>query len=232
MAKTLAWVHGLPLVPVNHLEGHIYAAWLLDPDEAERAGARVPARGARRQRRPHVPRRDDATTCATGCSARRSTTPPARRSTRSGRLLGLPYPGGPAIMTRGGRRDAPRPPLPARLAGRHVRLLVQRPQDRRAARGRRGELGVDAGRRDEPDGRDLPDDDVAELAWAFQDSVVDVLATKTLRAAERDRRADDRRRRRRGRQRACCASGSRTARRRWASRSSCRGPGCAPTTRR
>jgi N6-L-threonylcarbamoyladenine synthase len=30
---------------------------------------------------------------------------------------------------------------------------------------------------------DLPEADVAELAWAFQESVVDVLATKTLRAA-------------------------------------------------
>src|SRR5947209_11336673 len=25
LAKALAWVHGLPLVGVNHLEGHIYA---------------------------------------------------------------------------------------------------------------------------------------------------------------------------------------------------------------
>ena len=32
MAKTLAWSLHLPLVPVNHLEGHIYAAWLLDPE--------------------------------------------------------------------------------------------------------------------------------------------------------------------------------------------------------
>jgi len=28
MAKTLAWAHSLPLVGVNHLEGHIYANWL------------------------------------------------------------------------------------------------------------------------------------------------------------------------------------------------------------
>jgi N6-L-threonylcarbamoyladenine synthase len=35
MAKTLAWMEGLPLVPVNHLEGHIYASWLLDPDEPD-----------------------------------------------------------------------------------------------------------------------------------------------------------------------------------------------------
>ena len=82
------------------------------------------------------------------------------------------------------------------------------------------------------DGASLPDADVAELAWAFQDSVVDVLATKTLRAAcdvgarslilgggvaansvLRERLAD----------------GRRSA---WASRSSCRAPGCAPTTPR
>jgi N6-L-threonylcarbamoyladenine synthase len=33
------------------------------------------------------------------------------------------------------------------------------------------------------DGADLAAEDVSELAWAFQDSVVDVLTTKTLRAA-------------------------------------------------
>ena len=48
----------LPLVPVNHLEGHIYAAWLLDPGRGREAGARVPAGRARRQRRPYLPRRD------------------------------------------------------------------------------------------------------------------------------------------------------------------------------
>jgi len=35
----------------------------------------------------------------------------------------------------------------------------------------------------EPDGSSLPADVIAELAWAFQDSVVDVLATRTIRAA-------------------------------------------------
>ncbi len=34
-AKTLAWVHDKPLVAVNHLEGHVYAAWLLDPGQDE-----------------------------------------------------------------------------------------------------------------------------------------------------------------------------------------------------
>src|SRR4029077_14980921 len=36
-AKALAWVHDKPLIGVNHLEGHVYAAWLADPgtDPAE-----------------------------------------------------------------------------------------------------------------------------------------------------------------------------------------------------
>ena len=35
VAKTLAWVHDKPLVGVNHLEGHVYAAWLRDPGQAD-----------------------------------------------------------------------------------------------------------------------------------------------------------------------------------------------------
>ena len=36
VARTLAWVRRKPLVGVNHLEGHVYAAWLLDPGEPDR----------------------------------------------------------------------------------------------------------------------------------------------------------------------------------------------------
>ncbi len=35
VAKTLAWVHDKPLVGVNHLEGHVYAAWLRDAGQAD-----------------------------------------------------------------------------------------------------------------------------------------------------------------------------------------------------
>ena len=44
----------------------------------------------------------------------------------------------------------------------------------------RGAAATEAGAATEVE---LPATEVAELAWAFQDSVVDVLATKTLRAA-------------------------------------------------
>src|SRR4029079_19824752 len=41
-AKALAWAHDKPLVPVNHLEGHVYAGWLLDPGEAEQEAPPFP----------------------------------------------------------------------------------------------------------------------------------------------------------------------------------------------
>ncbi len=44
----------------------------------------------------------------------------------------------------------------------------------------RAEAGLPPDAADAP----LPDDLLAELAWGFQDAVVDVLATKTIRAAE------------------------------------------------
>ena len=180
MGRTLAWDTGLPLVPVNHLEGHIYAAWLLDADEPVRPEPEFPlvalvVSGGHTflvEMQDHLRYRllgqtvDDAA---------------GEAFDKVGRLLGLPYPGGPAIMAA------------AATATRH---------DRRFPRAWMGESGdfsfsglKTAARRAvtaalgtsddpaEPDGSSLPPEVVAELAWAFQDSVVDVLATRTVRAA-------------------------------------------------
>ena len=173
MAKTLAWSLGLPLVPVNHLEGHIYAAWLLDPDEEERPAPEFPlvalvVSGGHTfivEMQDHLSYRllgqtvDDAA---------------GEAFDKVGRLLGLSYPGGPAIMKAAAGATRTRPPLPAGLDGRVLRLLVLRPEDRRPSRGRRGAGAAPQDR--DLDGSDLPEADVAELAWAFQESVVDVLA--------------------------------------------------------
>ena len=73
VAKSLAYVHRLPLVAVNHLEGHIYASFLTeDPPEhpflarerrphvgTRRANSRSHPPGRSRQERPHH-RGDDA----------------------------------------------------------------------------------------------------------------------------------------------------------------------------
>ncbi|MCU0506688.1 MAG: tRNA (adenosine(37)-N6)-threonylcarbamoyltransferase complex transferase subunit TsaD [Chloroflexi bacterium] len=106
-AKALAYVHDLPLVGVNHLEGHLYAAWLEDPSAPDRPEPPLPAlalivsgghtflsvtRGSLRHE--HLGGTvDDAA---------------GEAFDKVGRLLGLPYPGGPAISRaaeRARRRD-------------------------------------------------------------------------------------------------------------------------------
>ena len=88
-----------------------------------------------------------------------------------GRLLGLPYPGGPAISAAAEGAHAG-DALPAGADRRPLRLQLLRPEDRGAARG--GGLPRSA---DEP----IP---VDGLAAAFEEAVVDALARKTVAAAE------------------------------------------------
>ena len=180
MARTLAWDTGLPLVPVNHLEGHIYAAWLLDPDEPTRPEPVFPlvalvVSGGHTflvEMQDHLRYRllgqtvDDAA---------------GEAFDKVGRLLGLPYPGGPAIMAAAAtatRRDRRFPRAWMGDSG-DFSFSGLKTAARRAVT---AALGPDADTA-EPDGSSLPSDVVAELAWAFQDSVVDVLATRTVRAA-------------------------------------------------
>ncbi|MEA2620340.1 MAG: tRNA N6-adenosine threonylcarbamoyltransferase [Chloroflexota bacterium] len=178
-AKALAWVHDKPLVAVNHLEGHVYAAWLRDPGEAERADPVFPlvalvVSGGHTflaEMRDHLTYRLLGTTLDDAAG---------EAFDKVGRLLGLGYPGGPAI----GRA--------AEAATRHDRVFPRAwlgdSYDlsfsglKTAARRIVTEARADAGLADHPDAP-LPEDVVAELAWGFQDAVVDVLTTKTIRSA-------------------------------------------------
>jgi N6-L-threonylcarbamoyladenine synthase len=179
VAKTLAWVHDLPLVGVNHLEGHLYAAWLLDPGAAEMEAPAFPlvaliVSGGHTflvEMRDHLTYRllgetvDDAA---------------GEAFDKVGRLLGLGYPGGPAIQRA------------AEAATRHDALFPRAwlgdSYDfsfsglKTAARRIVATARAEAGLADDPVAP-LPEATTAELAWGFQDSVVDVLVTKTVRAA-------------------------------------------------
>lgn len=213
-AKALAWALDRPLVPVNHLEGHIYAAWLEDPTEPGRPTPVFPVLALvvsgghtfLAEMPDHLTYRllgqtvDDAA---------------GEAFDKVGRLLGLPYPGGPAIervaaTARLRTRRFPRAWLPGtydfsfsglktavlravRAATSEARGEATEPVERIAARTGAptpSSSRVEEGRADdglEVEGRSaaggLDPATVAELAHAFQESVVDVLATKTLQAA-------------------------------------------------
>ena len=104
-----------------------------------------------------------------------------------GRLLGLAYPGGPAISRAAdgaARHDAA---FPRAWLGESYDFSFSglKTAARRTIDAARVDEGLPTGRAAdaEPDAR-LSDAATAELAWGFQDSVVDVLVTKTIRAAE------------------------------------------------
>ncbi|MDE2639285.1 MAG: tRNA (adenosine(37)-N6)-threonylcarbamoyltransferase complex transferase subunit TsaD [Chloroflexota bacterium] len=172
-AKAAAWARGLPCIPVHHIEGHIYANWLAPSlDAYDGAPPPFPAlclvvSGGHTElllMQDHGDFRrlgqtlDDAA---------------GEAFDKVGRLLGLPFPGGPEIE-RAARDRTPAERLPrAWLPGTYdfsfsglktaVLHRVRALQEDGAAEGVA---------------------DPGPLARAFQDSVVDVLSAKTARAAE------------------------------------------------
>jgi N6-L-threonylcarbamoyladenine synthase len=160
-AKALAYAHDKPLAPVNHLEGHIYAAWL-DREEQAKFPALVlivsgghsdvvlmEGHGRYRRLGQTV---DDAA---------------GEAFDKVARLLGLGFPGGPAIDRLA--RDAPKPSL------RLPRARLDQPYDFSFS-------GLKTKVQQIVRGDGAPD--AQELAAAFQESVVDSLVTKAIAAAD------------------------------------------------
>ena len=172
-AKGLAIGSGLPLVGVNHLEGHLYSAWLYKTNGDEPPAApQFPllvliVSGGHTEL---VLMRDHLTYERLGGTLDDAA---GEAFDKVARLLGLPYPGGPAIqrVVEEQNGDPRRIQFPrAWLEGTWnfsfsgLKTAVLREVRRIEARG-------DA----------VP---VADFAAAFQEAVVEVLVVKTLRAAE------------------------------------------------
>jgi len=176
-AKTLAYVHAKPLIPVNHLEGHLYAAWLADetrevPEPLFPLVALIVSGGHTFlvEMRDHLQYRllgetvDDAA---------------GEAFDKVGRLLGLPYPGGPAIMKAAAGAVRHDVVFPRAWLGDSFDFSFSglKTAARRTIAVETDGTGTTIGE------AALPRDRVAELAHGFQESVIDVLVTKTLRAA-------------------------------------------------
>ena len=178
-AKALAWVHDVPLVGVNHLEGHVYAAWLRDPGEADRPDPVFPlvALVVSGGHTFLVEMRDQLAYRLLGSTVDDAA---GEAFDKVGRLLGLGYPGGPAIARAAEAATSRDRVFPRAWLGDSFDLSFSGLKT--AARRIVTEARADAGLAADPD-EPLPAAIVAELAWGFQDAVVDVLSTKAIRAA-------------------------------------------------
>jgi len=160
MAKAIALAHRLPITGVNHLEGHIYANWLIDPIPDFPLVCLIVSGGhtdlvLMKGHGDYVVlgrTRDDAA---------------GEAFDKAARILGLGYPGGPAIERAARDGSAASIPLPrAWLKGSNdfsfsgVKTALLRL--------------VEGGKISSP----------AEAAASFQEAVVDVLVTKTVAVAK------------------------------------------------
>ncbi len=181
-AKALAWTRGLPLVAVNHLEGHIYASWLNADREKPLSAAPPPpefplvALIVSGGHTTMVLLRDHGDYQLLGQTRDDAV---GEAFDKVARIMGLGYPGGPlmeraALNVNPGKLRLPRSWLRNSydwsFSGIKTAALNM-VQERMGARFDQEKLAnVDARF-------------AGQLAAAFQESVVDVLVTKTVAAA-------------------------------------------------
>jgi N6-L-threonylcarbamoyladenine synthase len=174
MAKAIAQARGIPLIGVNHLEGHIYSAWVYPMDRSGTAEV-VPAE-------PQFPL---LALLASGghtelilitghlqyqLLGRTQDDAAGEAFDKVARLLGLPYPGGPSIQksAEGGDPEAFNFP----------RARLDNPWDFSFSGVKTAVLRTVKSYEDA--GKPLP---VSDLAASFQYTAVDTLASKTFAAA-------------------------------------------------
>jgi N6-L-threonylcarbamoyladenine synthase len=174
MAKGMALASGLPLLGVNHLEAHLYSIWLVeDEPEPEFPLLALIVSGGHSEL---ILMRDHLTYERLGGTLDDAA---GEAFDKVARLLGLGYPGGPAIQAAAETGDPKAFKFPRAwledswdfsFSGLKTAVL-------REVRSQQPDLeaGVEAPRPGLP---------IADLAASFQASVVDVLVTKALSAAE------------------------------------------------
>ena len=170
VAKALSAARDLPLVGVNHIEGHIYANWLTtqpagDPQPPEPAFPLLclVVSGGHTQL---VLMHDHGRYTLLGQTVDDAA---GEAFDKVGRLLDLPYPGGPAISAAA---------VGATPATRFPRARTEGPYDFSFSGLKTAVLREVEGYRER--GEAIPVDGIAA---AFEEAVVDALATKTVAAA-------------------------------------------------
>ncbi len=193
MAKGLAIGRKLPIVGVNHLEGHIYSLWLAGP-EYRFLPDDTPANAAGESSSIEFPviilavsggHTELVLMAGHGRYERLGGTlddAAGEAFDKVGRLLGLPYPGGPSIQAAAEKGDPaafdfPRVWLKGNQGERNHDFSFS---GLKTAVLRTVQAMIPGYELDQPLPPDFP---AADLAASFQAAVVDVLVGKTVRAA-------------------------------------------------
>ena len=169
MAKGLALGTGLPLVGVNHLEGHIYSSWIYNAGDSAPAEPQFPlmallVSGGHTELNLMT---DHLTYKRLGSTLDDAA---GEAFDKVGRLLGLPFPGGPSIQKAAENGD------PTRF--KFTRAKLDNPYDFSFSGLKTAVLyEVNALKKK---GDPLP---VEDLAASFQSTAVEILFTKTIKAA-------------------------------------------------
>ncbi|MDR2550241.1 MAG: tRNA (adenosine(37)-N6)-threonylcarbamoyltransferase complex transferase subunit TsaD [Desulfobulbus sp.] len=165
-AKALAMVRGLPCVGVDHMAGHLLSSLLEDPQPAFPYTALIVSGG-----NTSLFAVDDPLTFTRLGRTRDDAAGEA--FDKVAKLLGLGYPGGPAISRLAAEGDPTAIAFPrARLGADSLDFSFSGLKTSVAAQ-------IDSRRRQDAG------PSVADICASFQEAVVDVLADKTLAAAER-----------------------------------------------
>ena len=177
-AKGLALAHDLPIIGINHLEGHIYATWLEGFDPEVDPGFPIIcliASGGHTDlilmeghgRFTLVGRtRDDAA---------------GEAFDKAARVLGLGFPGGPEIQKAAVHGSGAEPRLPRPNVKNSLDFSFS---GLKSAVVRRAE---EKGMYPIPEDAGLNPQEVADVAQAFQEAAVDSMVTRTLQAVKKYR---------------------------------------------
>ncbi len=166
-AQTLAWLSGKPIIGVNHLEGHLASAWLL-PENRRKWQFPALALLVSGGHTELVLMKDFCKYKVVGSTRDDAA---GEAFDKSAKLLGLGYPGGPAISRHAakGRDDAfnlPRPMLHEGLdmSFSGLKTAIRNLIEKEHLKGNQKKVN--------------------DICASIEAAIVDVLITKTIRAAE------------------------------------------------
>lgn len=174
-AKGLALANNLPLIGINHLEGHIYASWLDGHNPESKPGFPLMCLIASGGHTDLIVMKNHGNFTLVGKTRDDAA---GEAFDKAARILGLGFPGGPAIQkmsekSNGGETSFPRPKIKNSLDFSFSGLktaMLRRAQEKKL-------YPHDSNTK--PDQKQIPN-----LSAAFQEAVVDSLVTRTIEAAK------------------------------------------------